>query len=663
MTKKNLKSILHLCLLGLISLQLSGCVDSSSLSNNRKSKIKAALSENAEGDESRAENVGDNGAGPFDGSFTGSTDVNLNISRVELRHLVDPGDGTYKTKVTIPKNFSSTLYISGLNVTSLSDRLITVRFRFGREQEKIDIPAVIGRAPGITPQTDIEVLQLDFKNKPFQNLRLLYDLYDYSDYDSDGDGIEDFRDTNNQISGPTQEPRDSSLYCRGLALDHDPTFKGSATNSKCDAAGEKCLYAYAKVLDSGLVSMDTGTDIALVPETPQIDFSKNGYIFDSEDNNLEKCLPDNNNLANLKATLGALSIGANGSSLFHNDLLTMPSGTTYKYQGPFRTVGESDWAIQGEALFSKVSSSVEGTGLFQESYSNLIPSQGYNSFLFPREAKLNLIADVEYFGSVTPGETKTLTKLITSGESQFMNGCNYRVSNYDKVTGEGVHSCNITATIELITTDKSTGQEVSLLRVPESTLKLQVVRASLTNFRGEEVLFTSLKNCKNNNACGSSECCFNERCWGRELVSQCLEDREEIGQRQIGEICISDLQCSSLCCNSSTGACAVHQNIGNTPVLCSKSPGQSCLTREFCRLENIQTCFIVKTTKTATGVQECALRCYNTPTFGNCRNGTCLPPSLPPVPSFDSTNPDCSSAIEPPLINATGEAIPTVNTN
>ena len=445
-------------------------------------------------------------------------------------------------------------------------------------------------------------------------------------------------------------------------MEHDPTFKGSATNSKCDAAGEKCLYGYAKVIDSGIVDMTTGTDIALVPESTQIDFSKKGYIFDSEANNLEKCLPDNNNLANLKSVIGALSIGANGTSVFYNDLITMTTGTTYKYQGPFRIVGQSDWEIEGAAMFSKVSSSVEASGLFQESHSNLNPAQGYKSFLYPREAKLDLIADVEYFGSETPGDVKTITKLITSGESQFMNGCNYRTANYDKVTGEGAHSCNITATIELITTDKTTGQEVSLLEIPESTLKLQIVRPSLTNFRGEEVLFTSLKNCKNNNACGSRECCFNERCWGRELVSQCLEDRPIIGQRQIGENCNSDLQCSSLCCNSSTGVCAVHQTIGANPVLCSKSPGQSCLTREFCRLENIQTCFIVKTTKTATGAQECALRCYNTPTFGTCRNGVCLPPTPPLVPSFDSTNPDCSSAIDPPLINSTGEAIPTVNT-
>lgn len=205
MLKMKLKMLIPFGLIGLL-LTISGCVDNSGLNKARKVKSKAALSENAEGESENSEIEGTNRAGPFDGSFVGNSNVNLQLSRVELRHLVDPSDGTYKTKVTIPKNFSSILYISGLNVTSLSDRLITVRFRFGREQEKIDIPAVIGRAPGITPQTDIEVLQLDFRSKPFQNLRLLYDLFDYNDYDSDDDGVEDFRDSNNQVSGPTQDP-------------------------------------------------------------------------------------------------------------------------------------------------------------------------------------------------------------------------------------------------------------------------------------------------------------------------------------------------------------------------------------------------------------------------------------------------------------------------
>ncbi|MFZ8932733.1 MAG: hypothetical protein ACO2ZP_02370, partial [Bacteriovoracaceae bacterium] len=99
-------------------------------------------------------------------------------------------------------------------------------------------------------------------------------------------------------------------------------------------------------------------------------------------------------------------------------------------------------------------------------------------------------------------------------------------------------------------------------------------------------------------------------------------------------------------------------------VLCSKSPGQTCVTKEFCRLENIPTCFIVKTGQDPLGKQECALRCYNTPTFGTCRSGICIPPSVPSVPSFDPTNPDCSAAQEPPIINTkTGEAIPIIDLN
>ena len=80
--------------------------------------------------------------------------------------------------------------------------------------------------------------------------------------------------------------------------------------------------------------------------------------------------------------------------------------------------------------------------------------------------------------------------LIISGETDSMYGCNIRASNYDKYSNEGIHSCNITATIEIIAVVD--GEDVV---VDEATdLKVQIIRESETNYEGREVLYTSMKN-------------------------------------------------------------------------------------------------------------------------------------------------------------------------
>ncbi len=101
-----------------------------------------------------------NNNGNQDGEVEQSVTDELFVNgRSELRHLIDPFDGTYKIKTTIPKNFSGFLYISGLNIQSLSSKILNVRFRFGRDLEPIEISGVtVGRGEGITPTTDIEVL-------------------------------------------------------------------------------------------------------------------------------------------------------------------------------------------------------------------------------------------------------------------------------------------------------------------------------------------------------------------------------------------------------------------------------------------------------------------------------------------------------------------------
>ena len=154
--------------------------------------------------------------------------------------------------------------------------------------ESVVVPATVGRAPGLTPESDIEVLILDFSSRPFEDLRLLYDLYDYNNYRDDS-GLE--------VGEPVSDPYDNNLYCRGLRLEHDSTFEGTSANSKCDEVGEKCLYAYAKIIDNGLSKLKDREDVdssivSIVPSLPQVDISGGGYQNESVYIRKKRCLPD-----------------------------------------------------------------------------------------------------------------------------------------------------------------------------------------------------------------------------------------------------------------------------------------------------------------------------------------------------------------------------------
>ena len=628
---------------------LNSCVQNGGVRSARK----GSTSEVGGSDGGSGSGGSGNGAGPGDGGNLGGDDDLFDAGKQELRHIVDPFDGTYKTKVTIPKNFKGMLYLSGLNITSLNSKLVQVRFRFGREKEEVIVPASIGRAPGITPQTDIEVLILDMDNQPFKNVRLLYDFFDYNDYDSSGDGVE--FSTGDSLTEPVDDPRNSAIYCRGLKLEDDPTFQISSSNDKCDATGEKCLYSYAKIKDSGLYYDDSGNSVAINPSEPQVDLNQAGYANESQTEILKKCLPDHNGRPSLEAVLqstmssASLSVSAYGDTVF---------GGTHTYNGPYRTLARDDWEISGDALFSDVSAGIDARGLFQfvlpnapaasVGDPNAAAQAGTKSFLFPRAGKMSLTANVEYIGYTdltAPLATRAITSLVASGDTDYVDGCNIRVSNYDQYTNEGISSCNVTATIDLITTDPKTGE--TLVLETSKDVKLQLTRPSLTDYQGREVLYSSMKTCTNSQACGSNECCFNNRCWSKELVSQCLDDVPGEGNLPVGQSCSSDFQCQSLCCNSATGACAVHN--GDLDVYCSKSPGQSCIAKDFCRQENIPTCFVVNTGTNPQGEPTCALRCYNVPTHGDCIDGTCKPPATPDVPDFTPNDPDfCRSNAGPP---------------
>ena len=586
------------------------------------------------GVESNKENINsragknDNGSNAIGGddSFGNSLNDLFSSGKSELRHFVDPFDGSYKTKITIPKNFTGFMYISGLNMTALASQHLKVRFNFGRELQAVVIDGVIvGRGEGITPTTDIDVLILDMSNKPFEHIRLFYDLYDYNSYSSG--------------EAPTDDPRNSKLYCRGLRRQYDPTFK----ETSCSSSTSKCLYSYAKILDAGVY--DTALTYYLSVTEPQLDTAGGGYKNMGTSEFLKRCLPDSDNKSNLAEVLGKSSSGTIG---FGDDLSSISTDySSYEYRGPYRPTAISEWEIVGDAIYGDY-------GIFKDRLLGpLILSSscstadtdgkcavgGFQSRLFPTSGKIELKANIEHFSSTsvdsTAGSGREINTLISAGESDYVDGCNIRMRNYDSVAGEGISSCNVVASIEVFTKN-SDGSESIL--VTSDDIKLQLIRPSQTDNQGREVLYTALKTCSSSNACGSDECCYNSRCWSKDLVSQCLEDSSALGNKLVGDSCNSDYQCSSLCCNQSLGTCQSHVYTSDEQVLCSKAPGQQCVTGQWCKQENVTTCKIYRTGISPTGQTTCEKRCYPVPTFGDCINGYCVTPKVPDVPTFDPNN-------------------------
>ncbi len=579
--------------------------------------------------------------------------------RVVLRSIVDPQLGSYGSRTTIPKNYNGYLYLSGINIKSLRDTFIKVRFKFGRSREPIIIEGTIGQGEGITPQTGAELIILDLKGRPFEKIRLLYNLFDYNNYWDESTGEES--------KEPVNDPRDVNLFCRGLRVSDDPTFSVSHTNRLCDAAGEKCLYSYAKIKDSGLALLDKSTGLSrwMIPKNMQVDSTGKGFHNEAPQERLKRCLPDNmdvsqmNDLLNLNTPLSSLVHKTPIYDYVHeetDDIVLSSRASldghiqtnTYHYKGPFKAIAPSSWGISGDAVFSRVSGNGPPLGLFQESVvpSGIDPSLGYKSFLFPRSTQIKLKSGVEHLSSESPFSPRYLIErgLLAHGETNFMDGCNRRVQTYDNFFNEDISSCNITASIEILHEDEK-GNTIVLHSSRE--LKLQLIRSSLKNDDGNEVFANSLKRCTNGpNSCAKDECCFNGSCWSKSIVNKCLDSNTSLHNGRTGETCNTDYDCESLCCNQSTSTCAPHSRGENRKhVLCSKDPGQTCAGSEWCRIDYLPKCFKVATGITPRGVQLCAKRCYNVPTFGTCVNGRCTAPSII-YENIDTSK--CDDAIEPP---------------
>ena len=581
---------------------------------------------------------------------------------VDITRIVDPKFRSYREKITIPKNYDGRLYLSGTNIISLRDRFIKVRFRFGRDLTPITVDAVIGRAEeGPTPETNVVFIVLDLSDKPFERVRTLYNLFDYNNY---------WDETSNRESKePVSDPRDMGLYCRGLNLRHDPTFEATESNAACEEAGEKCLYAYAKIKDRGLVAGDGSTSPVIVDRLQVASSTSGRWRDETAEKRLAMCLPDSVNPNTMGTLLGLDSPPSSVDDslqiykMVHDEtgraVLGLSSlddhsvDSQYLYRGPFRVIARDSWAISSDAIFSPVSESSPPLGLFQRSVGNTQnPDRGYHSFLFPRATKLELKRGVEHLSNRDPFGNRELLKggLLTGGTTEFMEGCNKRVQTYNEYNNEDISSCNVTALIEILYEDEE-GREI--LVDSSRKLKLQLIRASRENDEGRETLATALKRCHGLNDCARDECCLNGTCWEKSSVgNRCLDNGGDRGHGRTGESCETDHDCASLCCDDSTSTCAVHsmEEGATNRVLCSKAPGQTCVGNAWCREDNVTKCFKVATGVRGDGTGLCALRCYTIPTFGACvsRGGgpsRCRAPR-PVYQSVDMSS--CEGSIEPP---------------
>ncbi|MDO9183753.1 MAG: hypothetical protein Q7U04_15165 [Bacteriovorax sp.] len=605
-TKRSL--ILSVSLLS-ICLSLNSCVQGAGTA--RKLTSKSGLT-------SSTDTGGSSGTGSGAvGTDTSTPNTSNFTQRVELSHLVDPFDGTYKKKLTIPKNFKGNLYLAGLNVASLTSKLVSVRFNFGADKQPIVLTATVARAPGIIPATDIQVLVIDMNSRPFNRMRLGYDLYDYNDYT---DATKDI----------VSDPRDGGLYCRGLKLEDDPTFTALNNTSTCSGTSDKCLYSYAKVTDSTLYSDQiinlTSYRLSAVPTRSQV-WSEATGVRNPTVASLatNACLPDDIGATSLNQ-LFDINVGSLGYDLAMFGAF---------YRGPYRSINDSEWQVSGDAIYNSTN------GLFQ--VRPLISSMitGYHSLLFPRAGKMQLNQNVSYLGSTDRVGARAKMMTDSSGVSSYVDGCNIRVSNFDPSSNEGIGSCNVNASIEVFY--MVDGKETSI--TIDKSIKLQLIRASVSNSDGKEVLTTAFKRCESSTTCGSDECCFNSRCWSKDLVTQCVDQTQVVGNQGIGANCASDFECSSLCCNQSTGACSPHNPNGVNPVSCNKSAGQQCVSKEFCQQTAVSTCRIVKTGFKPDGTVSCDRRCAPVMTYGDCKSGACVPAVAPAIPTFDPVT--CAGAVDP----------------
>ncbi len=549
-------------------------------------------------------------SGGATGGSTGTVNSVSGSPKVEILQMVEPaittadypgyytgtglpGAGAYVSKLTLPKNYRGYLYLGGINVGTLTQRLHKVRFTFGSSKVgkvvKV-LDAAVTTAPGIVPNTNIKVLMLDLRSRPFNDIRMLYDLYDYRDYSVAG-------------ATPVETNRDPSLYCRALDLADDPTFDGTGT---CDGAGEKCLYSYAKIVDRGLAVGTGAAAVDTVPTRVQTGAlpGSGGYYADSAANLQKRCLPDQAPSSGVVVASGVsagftrvqdLSFTAfaqSGVLLQRDSTNAIIYNQNVVYRGPFRAVNSENWDISDGAVFG-------ANGLFDIA----MPGTGlngalYRSKMFPRVVKQDYLKDLSYLQAVLGTDGKTVTSMASSGWSEYMDGCNGRVNSVRN--NEHVGSCTATAKIEVFYMDGT--EEVVVAETNQ--VVLQLVRSATVSGEGTDYLYGNFRSCDDNNQCGSAECCFNKRCWSKDLVAQCVDSSTQ-NDTPVGGSCTTSLDCVSMCCNSGTGRCDPHDPSTTPPTLCNQIPGQFCLSKEWCEKQDVVDEYLVDRGTTDEGLPDC----------------------------------------------------------
>lgn len=603
-----------------ILILLVSCIEEGSRRTSR--------SGSSEGSGGSKFDTNNNGSGASGGVDFGNTSSVTGV-KVELTHVIDPIDGNYSQKLSLPKNYRGEFYLAGINLESLAQSNLKLRFYFGQDDSMIEVPALLGKTVGLTNNAELDVLVLDFSSRPFEDIRLPYDLFDYNDYEFDGSTSSD------ALEDPVQDNRNSRLYCRGLNLQDDPSYIGVGS---CSQGTDQCLYSYAKIRDTNLYSEASGSGLYIptFSSKAQIDESSSltGYYSQSDAQLMKACLPDIGFNPTISNNIGSVNFG---------DTFSV-NGINRRYLGPYEPNNFSSWAIQEEAIFGAYGvfkSYIDGAASTTDYEARAI--SGAESYLFPRYTQVDLGGGVQYIGTdagENANETKSPQVLSSAGTTSWMDGCNARVRSFKPIVQEHIGSCNVTGRMELIATDWQTNVE----RVVEVNreIKLQLLTESLTNTDNEPVLGGSFSSCSSSSSCSSDSCCFNGRCWSKSIVSQCLDETQSSGNYPIGVSCSSDLQCSSLCCDQSNGRCAVHDNTLSPPQLCGKAAGQRCIARQWCRQYSKPRCKIVRT---GPGSLDCDVRCENVLVYGECQNGYCTAPSDFSYPNWNPTDPNrCDEA-------------------
>lgn len=620
------KRLVPVLVLFFFVFNLQSCIKGPSAN---RSVLPSKTTDQNSGNNSNGNGQGNGSTQPDEGDIDSGETGDTSKASVELRFFIDPFNGSAQTKLTLPKNFKGTLYIAGNNLTSLQDAFVDVVFKFGINSSVLTTKATIGKAKigGIIPQTDTDVLVLNFTTPPFASFALPYDLYDYNSYATD--------------ETPVQDPRNTGLYCRGLRLEDDPTFsRNSATG--CNLADDECLYAYAKVNDSNLYMPNASSVLVPIdPTIPQIDASSNGYATQSLTATRNTCLPDAGTEATVRTILGNDAASKNFSYGSNPTI----GGITYSYRGPYYASSTNLWQIRDAAI-------IGSKGLFQGSLNaanNYDVDAGTRSMLFPLATKMNLRAGVQYYGSDNYYDlVRGITSLASAGESKWMDGCNARTISKAESNGESISSCNVTGTIELIVSRKNATDGTVTKETIGSTknLKLQIIRKSETDSEGSEQIITSFNTCKSSNTCAADECCYNSRCWSKTLVYQCIEDVTGDMSGANGTACESDFECQSLCCDPSTRYCKEHSPDFSTPKYCEKPTGNTCVAKDWCGQEDVSVCKVYHTEDryddTGKLVPVCSVVCLPEKRFGDCIEGVCKSPEAPEPEKLEETN--CSEA-------------------